>query len=299
MNIEQLRTRYPDVKFEEGQGGQVRIKVDAGADGAEGELYLLGAHVASFRPPDGEQVLWISRESVFEEGSPIRGGIPVCFPWFGVNTSGQDLPNHGLVRQRVWQPKSIRRNESGVTSILEIDSDDETVALWPYHFKLELAVVLSKRLSVDLTVHNIGGEDFTITEALHTYLSVSDIHAVSVEGLDGVEYIDKLSSSDKRSRQQGAISFAGETDRVYLDTAAACAVVDPGMNRKIVLEKRGSESTVVWNPWIEKAKRMPDYGDNEWTDMVCVETANALDNEVTVPAGGSHTIGVTVFTGSL
>ena len=261
------------------------------SDGGSAEVYLSGAHVTAFQPRDEDPVLWMSKKSAFVEGKAIRGGVPICFPWFGAHPGDATLPSHGLVRQRPWSVESVAKLANGaVEATLSISSDSDTLKVWPHEFRLVFSVVVSDMLSVTLEVHNPGPNSIAVTDALHSYFAVSDVRSVELHGLDGFQYIGKLRESEGPIIQRGPIRFVSETDRPYLSTTDSCTINDTGMNRSIVIHKRGSLSTVVWNPWIYKAKRMPDFGDEEWMGMLCVETANVLRNEISIPAGASHSM---------
>ena len=295
ISAESLNERYGDdtVHFSRGKGDLTRMTITA--EGGSCELYLHGAHVTSFIPQGAEPVLWMSEKSAFEAGKPIRGGIPVCFPWFGRHPENPTLPSHGFVRLSEWHVDSVGKSGNGERTVtLGTRSGVSTQSIWPGAFAATITVTVSEKLTVELTVKNPGVTPITITEALHNYFAVSDIRFVTIDGLDGAGYLDTLLENQEPQIQRGSIQFTAETDRPYLDTQAPCTIDDPGMNRRITVEKTGSETTVVWNPWIAKARRMEDFGDGEWTGMVCLETANALKNAVTIPAGATHSMSTTI-----
>ena len=282
-----LNQRHPEAAFSSGKGGLRRMEL-RGEHGSA-EIYLHGAHLTAFRPGGADPVLWMSEKSEFEVGKPIRGGVPICFPWFGRHPSDPSQPAHGFVRLREWQVESVSRLPDGsVRASLRFESDTETLQIWPHSFSLLFTVTVSRSLTMQLEARNTGTQAFTMSEALHTYYAVSDIRTVDLYGLEDAEYLDKVLESDSPRTQRGPIRFTAETDRPYLDTAAPCVIEDAGLNRSVRIEKRGSYTTVVWNPWVSKARRMEDFGDDEWKQMLCVETANALRNAITVPAGASH-----------
>lgn len=259
------------------------------------EIYPHGGHVTHWQPAGQEPVLFLSGSSWFEPGKPIRGGIPLCWPWFGPSDELPDAPAHGLARLSEWTVQAVRPGcDSGVSVSLSLEPDERARALWPHPFRLELTVTVGPALSVELTTRNTGSRPMTITEALHTYLAVGDARRATVTGLGGVEYLDKMDGGARKRQSDESIDFTAETDRVYLDTTGPCTLDDPAGGRRIRVEKSGSRSTVVWNPWIDKAGRMPDFGDDEWLRMVCIETANAHDNAVTIEPGQSHAIATTV-----
>lgn len=253
---------------------------------ARAEICLLGAHVLSFQPHGEEPVLWLSGESNFAVGKPIRGGIPVCWPWFAAHPTDSSKPSHGFVRTALWSVAATRSLEDGATQVeLGIDSNDETLALWPYRFELRLTVTVGTTLTVELISRNPGEAAFRYTGALHSYFTVSDAAGIAIHGLADGDFLDKTEGFARKT-QRGPIQISGPTDRVYLDTDAECVIDDPGLGRRIHIGKSNSHTTVVWNPWSSGAIRLPDFGDDEYRGMVCVETARAAEDVATVPAGG-------------
>jgi len=283
------------VGFIEGNGGLTKIILNSPSSSAE--VYLLGAHVTHYQPPGGEPVLWMSEKSWFEVGKPIRGGVPVCFPWFSSPGPRPDSPHHGFARLVAWEVEATRRHDDGRVAVtLATAADDGTRQLWPFDFRARHTVTVGAELTMALEAQNGGGEPITITEALHSYFAVSDVRNVSIRGLGGAEYVDELTEGRTRQADE-KITFAAETDRSYLDTEATCVLDDPGLGRRITVAKAGSASTVVWNPWAAKAARMEDFGDDEWPEMVCIETANVHGNAVTIPPGGSHVLEARISAG--
>ncbi len=289
MTINELNERFgvdEAVRFDVGAGGLAKAVLSAGE--ASAEVYLHGGHVAEYRPdPQARPVLWLSGSGEFAPGRPIRGGVPICWPWFGPHPSDEDLPMHGFARLASWTVRSAGLEQGRATLTLGLAADEATRAIWPREFDVELAVRLGSELSMELTTRNPGPEPMEITEALHTYLAVSDVRRVSIAGLEGVTYADKVEGLARR-RQDGPVTFDGEVDRVYLGTRGACVLDDPGLARRVEVSKEGSSSTVVWNPHVRKSMEMEDFGDDEWRGMLCIETANALDDAVRIPPGGSH-----------
>ena len=273
----------------EGQGGLPQILI--ANEHAQAAMYLHGAHVTHFQPRGQKPVLWMSARSWFGADKPIRGGGPICWPWFGPHARKPGLPAHGFARLSDWRLRALTNEPDGGTSVtLALESSDRTKALWPHDFNLEYTVRVAARLELSLRVKNTGTAAFTFEEALHTYLAVSDIRKVAVHGLSGVACLDKVRGMQRFTQGAEPLTFSGETDRVYLDTEAACEVDDPGLERLIRIEKSGSRTTVVWNPWVKKAQAMPDFGDDEWPGMLCIETANAAANAVTLAPGAAHEI---------
>lgn len=263
---------------------------------ASATLCLQGGHVLSWQPTStntaSAPVVWLSKLANLAPGKAIRGGIPVCWPWFGAHDSQASFPAHGFARTQPWQVTGTRSLEDGSTEIgLTLLQTDATQALWPHPSQLDMLLNVGNTLKIALTTRNLGDADFIIREALHTYFQISDIAAVRVVGMEGCGYMDKAGGGG-RSQQVGVISFSGEVDRVYVNTETTCVIEDPGLSRRIRVAKLGSQSTVVWNPWQDRADKMGEFGLNGWRDFVCVENGNALENAVTVKAGGSHTLAV-------
>jgi D-hexose-6-phosphate mutarotase len=316
---------YPEgARVEKGAGGLDRLVLEA-SDGAA-HVYLHGGHVTHFQPRGERPVLWTSAHSRFEAGKPIRGGVPVCFPWFGPKAGSPEAPLHGFARILPWAVSSVARERDGaLRAVLELTAEAAARGGFPHELALSLAVVVSRTLRLELSVRNVNGAPASFEEALHSYFAVADVRAIRISGLEGVRYIDKTAgaASSERSgiHSRGAqggpggsgaapsqniappagepIAIDGETDRVYLATTGTVTIEDPGWRRKIVVSKSGSATTVVWNPWIAKAKAMPDFGDDEWPLMVCVETANAGASAVTLLPGAVHVMTATIETRAL
>jgi glucose-6-phosphate 1-epimerase len=284
----QSRLAIPDVvRFEHGPGGLVRIAVNSPL--AQAAVYLHGAHVAHYRPAGQRPVLFMSAKSLFDPAKPIRGGIPICFPWFGARGGDPAAPLHGFCRLRRWNVESVSpRPDGAVSLVLALHDTDDTRTIWPFAFALRYSITIGGSLDLALEVHNSSSQPITFEEALHTYLAVADAREVSVSGLAGAAFIDRADGMKRKQQDPQPIRIAAETDRLYLNTQSTCVIDDPKGGRRIVIEKSGSDSTVVWNPWIAKAKAMPDFGDEEWPNMLCVETANAAENAVTLSANRRH-----------
>jgi glucose-6-phosphate 1-epimerase len=261
---------------------------------ATATIALHGAHVMAFQPHGHQPVLWVSAKSAFRPGKAIRGGIPVCWPWFADHPTDRTKPAHGLVRAAPWSLVGTEVVEEDATRVrFRLADDDATRALWSHRFELELAVTVGGSLDVALAIRNAGDAPFTSGGALHSYLTVADVTQVAVHGLDGCTYVDKVNRL-AREVQRGPVRIDAETDRVYVDTTGECVIDDPGLRRRITVAKAGSRSTVVWNPWRAKAASMADFGDDEYPGMVCVEAANAGDDVVSIPAGGRHLLRTTI-----
>jgi glucose-6-phosphate 1-epimerase len=297
--LESLNSKFSiknSVRFDAGEGGMSRAVLTAGDSFAH--VYLQGAHVALFQPAEAEPVLFLSKLSVFRDGKTIRGGVPIIFPWFGNHKTNSSLPAHGFVRTRFWSVSDSGVLTDGRVKLVMEQSDDEaTRALWPHAFLAKFTVVLGEKLELKLEVLNKGETAFQFEEALHSYFRVGDIRQISVTGLKDTDYIDKVDGMRLKRQADSAVTFEGETDRVYLDTETACVIADPSLNRNIFIEKSGSASTVVWNPWSEKAVLVSDLGDDEWQSMVCVETGNADRNAIMLAPEMVHALHVRIGLG--
>jgi glucose-6-phosphate 1-epimerase len=297
MTLDELNKQFAipgAVSFSAGPAGLPMVVLTG--KGGEAHVMLHGAHVIHYQPAGQSPVLWMSQKSWFAADKPIRGGVPICFPWFGQSSHIPNAPNHGVVRLRDWEFISARVLPDGrVQAVLATRSDEWTRQYWPHEFVLKFTVTVGATLTMSLNTTNIDRHLITVTEALHTYFSVLDIRQVKLHGLEGLDYLDTVGGAHRLLRQDDApITFAGETDRNYLRTDAATEIEDPGLGRRIAIAKAGSYSTVVWNPWVEKAARMPDFGDDEWPGMLCVETANIGHDAVTIEPGKSHTMEATI-----
>ena len=281
------------LRFEDGPGGLTRATI--ATDAATAEIYLQGAHVAAWQPASAAHpVLFMSAKSHFAAGKAIRGGVPLVFPWFADRTGGLPGPAHGFARTLPWEVVATEQRAEGVALTFKLLPNQTTRDLGFDHFVLIYEVVVGERLTLALEVENVGDSPLTFEEALHAHYSVSDVRQIEVIGEGDTDYLDRADNAKPRHQGAGAIRFAGETDQLHLNTQSAVTISDSEWKRRIVIEKRGSNSTVVWNPWVEKASRLTDLGDTEWPHMVCVEPANAAENAVTLQPGATHTMGITV-----
>ncbi|MEM8529397.1 MAG: D-hexose-6-phosphate mutarotase [Chloroflexota bacterium] len=261
---------------------------------AQAVISLYGGHVLSYQPHGHAPVLWSSAQSFYEIEKPIRGGVPICWPWFGPHPNDTNKPSHGFARTSVWSVLETTTVASDATYMrLGLWDTEETHTLWPHAFALEIAITVGASLEIDLCIQNTGNVDFFYSGALHSYFTVSAISNITIHGLDAATYIDQVDSK-QRKVQDGPITISSEVDNVYLGTDATCRIDDSGLQRSIQAAKSGSQSTIVWNPWSAKAQRMRDFGDQEYMEMVCVETGNAYDNTVCIPAGQDHHLGTTI-----
>jgi glucose-6-phosphate 1-epimerase len=290
LDVMELDRRFgiPDVaRVREGNGGLPRVEIISPL--AHGEMYLHGAHVTSWRPAGSEEVLFLSTKSRWEDGQAIRGGIPVCFPWFRGKADDPKAPAHGFVRTRSWQLYSIVENNAGVAVTMFIESDDQTRRWWPGKFRLVHTVTLGSELRLELACINTGKSAFRFEEALHTYNRVGDIGTARLQGLDGAHFLDNT-DSNKEKTQVGEVAIASQTDNAFINTRSAVDLVDPQMRRRIRLQKANSSTTVVWNPWQEGAGSLRDLGEGQWRQFLCVEASNIIGNVIALGPGQGHTM---------
>lgn len=277
------------VTFLDGRGEMPMVEITTAWSTAE--IYLHGAHVTNFKKHNEAPILFLSQCSRFEENSPIRGGIPVIFPWFGAR---EGMAMHGFARIKPWEIKEIVPSPDGSVSVrLRLPNYPEGGAYPP--FLAEYLVTVNESLTLELIVTNNSTDaNLEFEECLHTYFAVEDIGATTVSGLKGHSYLDKVSNFAKKKEANEEIRIASEVDRIYLDATGAVDIHDAKLKRAIRVAKKNSASTVVWNPWIAKAQQMPDFGNEEYQKMVCVESGNVNVNKLTLPPGKSHTLKVTL-----
>lgn len=276
--------------FKEGPGGLAVVRVNNPLGTAT--VALQGAHVMTWAPHKARPVIWLSKLAKFTPGKSIRGGVPVCWPWFGPHATEAKFPGHGFARTAMWEViEALVLRDGRTCLVFRIVQDDATRAQWPHACEVLNIVTVGKSLEVELVTRNTGQAPFTLGDAFHTYFEVSDIRDCRIHGLGGCAYLDKVDGG-KKKQQTGPVMIGEEVDRTYLDSVADVMIDDPGYKRRIRVAKRGSHSSVVWNPWIEKATKMGDFGPDGYLNMVCVESTNTADDVVPVPAGGEHRLWV-------
>ncbi len=246
-------------------------------EAAEAVIALNGVHVLSYIPAGERDLLWVSKETYHESGKPIRGGIPVCWPWFGK----ANMPQHGVARITEWTLKETVSETRKTILRFEPFEYENLVA--------EMTITVADSLTLELTTTNNSSAEYRLTDALHSYFPVSDIAKIAILGLDKAEYLDTL-NGQRNIQEEEEVRFTAETDRIYDSSDAECVIDDPAYTKKIHIAKEGSLSTVVWNPWAEKSKNMPDFGDAEFHGMVCVETTNAGNDFRMLKPGEKHTL---------
>lgn len=266
--------------------------IDIDNDQAHARIALQGAHVLDWTPRGAQPVIWLSEAARFAPGKSVRGGVPICWPWFGPNDLRPELPSHGFARTVPWDLREVQLLPDGATQVvLRIQHSDATRAQWPHACELELQINIGTTLRMSLNTHNTDSHAITIGQALHTYFKVGDVRRVQLHGLESCPYFDKVDGG-QRKQQQGPVIIDQEVDRIYVQTAADCVIDDPQLQRRIRIAKAGSRSTVVWNPWIDKAAKMGDLGEAGYLHMLCVESANAAVDVVSIPPAGEHRLSV-------
>jgi len=285
---------------------QLQFKVTGGLimaevtnEHAQATIALQGAQVLSWVPNGQQPVIWLSDEATFTPGKSIRGGIPVCWPWFGAHPEHQDYPAHGFVRAAEWEVIETRALDAGQTRIVfRVLQQKEHAASWPHNTELELQVTVGATLELNLITRNKGAEAITISQALHSYFAVNDISQVEIKGLENCQFIDALDDW-QRKVETNPISIDAEIDRIYQNTKPVCLLEDAGWQRRINIETTNSQSTVVWNPWIDKSARLGDMGEDGYLNMLCIETGNIADDSVSIVAGGEHCLSVCYRVGGI
>jgi len=286
--VEELDRRFGIsgvVRICKGNGGLPRIQISGSR--ADGEMYLHGAQVTSWKPAGNDEVLFLSTTSRWQEGQAIRGGIPICFPWFRAKADDPKAPAHGFVRTKNWRLDSIVEDEAGVLVSMSTESDEQTRRWWPADFRLVHRVVFGPQLALELVCTNTGNTNLRFEEALHTYNRVADVGNVRLQGLDAVHFLDNTDLNAAKV-QRGDVKIASATDNAFIDTQHDVDLIDPELHRHIRLEKANSTTTVVWNPWREAAARLTDLGNGEWTQFLCIEASNILAASVSLAPGEEH-----------
>ena len=255
------------------------------------KVALNGAHVLHYEQNGKKPLLWLSEISELKNGSAIRGGIPICWPWFGTHENNK-LPKHGFARTSLFELTNISELDKNTTQVsFRLQETIDSRKFWDYKFTLELKITVSNKLTIELKTTNTDTKEFKITQAIHSYFLISDISKVSIKSLDNKKYLDALTMKDEI--QDGKIIFDKEIDRVYQGINSTLELEDE--DRKIHIDNEGSSSCVVWNPWIEKCSRMSDMKDDAYKEFVCVESANAFDDFKIIKPNESHTLKATLY----
>lgn len=275
------------VEVASGNGGLPKMRVTA--PWASADIYLHGAQLTSWQPVNAEEVLFLSQQSNWQDGHAIRGGIPVCFPWFRSKADTPSAPAHGLVRTKEWRLESVKIDGESAVVICSTENDEATHRWWPHAFRLVHKLSIGKSLRLELNITNTGQTSFQFEEALHTYFRVRQVEKVSIRGLDQIRYLDNVDGNRKKT-QSGDLILTAKTDNAYIDVHGAADLIDPTSGRTIRTEKENSATTVIWNPWQEGAVSLGDLGNNEWREFACVEASNILGSAISLAPGQVHSM---------
>lgn len=258
------------------------------------QIYLQGAHIVEYTPHAESNILWVSSIAKYGTQQAIRGGIPICWPWFGSHPHDSSMPSHGFARNCVWSLISVTTDEDDKTLVhLKLKSNSVTRKLWPFEFELDYRICIGSQLTVSLTTHNHDQQFFSISEAIHSYFKLQDVASASVLKLSGCYYIDKLAAGIT-VQQCGDVAIDQAIDRIYLNAPDQQLIVDKLLGRTISVEKSGCADTVIWNPWRYQAQQIKDFDDQGYRQMVCVEAVNSRVNQINIAPNASHTMSQTI-----
>jgi len=278
------------LQFVEGPNGMPIVNINN--HHAKASIALQGAHVLGYQAVDQEPLIWMSEDATYAPGKSLRGGVPICWPWFGPHATDSNKPGHGHARTVSWLPTASNLLASGAHELTFTLADKaQTEAVSGFALDVKLTITVGATLKFSMTSTNLGSTEYTLGEALHTYFLVGDVSKVKVEGLDGCAYLDKVDGMSRKT-QQGPVTIASEVDRIYFSDNKQCRIVDETMQRVIHIYSKGSAATVVWNPWLESANKMGDLGKDGYLKMLCVENAIAANAVVKLAGGASHTLDV-------
>ncbi len=273
------------VEFVEGSGGLTMIQVNTPK--AKALISIHAGQVLSYQPDGSDDMLFLSNKAYYQNGKAIKGGAPICWPWFGPDPEGKG-PGHGFVRNRPWNVIDTEIIDDNTVKItLGLTNSTDTHEIWPHQFELSQEIIIGDSLNLTLSTHNIGAESFTITQGFHTYFRVGDITQTSVLGLQDCNYIDKVAGGAEKN-QIGPVTATAEVDRIYRTISNTLIIDDIALDRGIQIISQGSHSAVIWNPWEKISKEMADLEDTDYLRFICVETTNADKDAVTVIPGQTH-----------
>jgi glucose-6-phosphate 1-epimerase len=289
-DINQLNADYGianKVKFVAGKGSFPVIEIKN--EYAQAVISLYGGQVLSFQPVTQTQdLMFVSTQAFYQTGKAIKGGTPICWPWFGNDPEEKGRSSHGFVRNRLWQMREVVSTQDGATKIIMgLVDTDETRKIWDYSFDLAIAITVGSSLTIELITRNTGNKPFSITQAMHTYFRIGDINQVQVLGLEAKDYIDKVDGG-KQKTQSGIVTFSEECDRIYLNVPSELVINDAAGDRKIKITTTNSNTAIVWNPGSVVSAKMADLGDLDYQHFVCVETANAANEIIEISAGSEY-----------
>lgn len=291
MNTARLNEQFgasETLRFIESNSGMPLISVHNRS--AKALISLFGGQVLSYRAArQRADLLFVSKKAKFDGKKPIRGGIPVCWPWFGPGPDGQDRPNHGFARNSLWEVTETDVHQDSETKVtLCLARAGEYHDMWPYAFDLKLIITVGSTLTLELITRNTGTQTFSITQALHAYYRIDDIGRMRISGLEDKHYIDKL-EGDEIKTQQGPVAVSEHVDRIYTEVLKPVTIQDPAAKRSIGLDIKGGKTAIVWNPWASAAA-VADLDDDDYKHFVCVEAGNAGPDAVTIPPGATHSL---------
>lgn len=286
--------------FATGHGGLTMGTINT--DVCTASFYLHGAHVTNWQPAGHEPVLYLSTRSNYAPGKAIRGGIPIIWPWFGAKTIGDPKgspPAHGFARNRPWDIIATSISDGGAVRVTltlppQHESSDKPCLDEFNDLRAVCEMEFGETLRMALQVTNTGAEAITYEQAFHSYFAVSDISKTQVQGLKGIDYLDKVDSFKQKTQKDDVVTFNSEVDRPYLDCSGAVTIDDKASQRKIIINRDHSNSVIVWNPGLETAAKLSDLDADGWQHFVCVEAGNVAKNAVTLPPGNTHTMSMAV-----
>jgi glucose-6-phosphate 1-epimerase len=288
LRIQELNERFaiPGIaQILAGHGNLPKIHITTPT--ASADVYLQGAQLTSWNPVASEDVIFVSEHARWEAGRAIRGGIPICFPWFRGKTDNPQAPAHGFVRTKTWQLDSLVQEQNSVIVTLSTESDKDTMQWWPHDFRLRYRVTIGVELRLELIVTNTGSNPIRFEEALHTYHKVGDAEKIHITGLDKTTFLDNT-DLNREKLQHSDVVISKPMDNAYLNTQNTLELIDPVLQRRIRIEKENSLTTVVWNPGKQGAESLADLGNDEWRQMACVEASNILNFAVDLAPGKEH-----------
>jgi glucose-6-phosphate 1-epimerase len=265
-------------------GGRAALQLDG--QGGRVLVALCGAQLLSWHVGDRD-VLWTASKPEYAAGKPVRGGVPLVFPWFGDHPTDKKLPAHGFARTLEWR---VAAAEAGPRVVLATQDDEKTRALWPHAFALRFSIDLRDGLQLALSIENRGTAPFRCEEALHTYFAVGDVHTATVHGLEGVRCTETATAPETGWDPRAPLHFRAETDRVFHGTPDRLELRAPTLKHTVVLHSKNARSAIVWNPWPAKTAKLSQMAADDWTKFCCIETANVKSEALELAPGATHTM---------
>ncbi|MGL4449104.1 MAG: D-hexose-6-phosphate mutarotase [Shewanella sp.] len=251
----------------------------------QARIFLQGAQIDHFQPTGKPPLLWVSEADDYQPGNGIRGGVPVCWPWFGMSTEA-GFPQHGFARTRIWNLSSVAMRNQWVDLRFDLKISEEDKHYWPHNTEVSVLFSLGDTLSISLVNTNLGKQTVSLTQALHSYFPIEDIHQVTASGFSGAKYIEFAKGPYSQTTDE--VQFDRETDRVYTELGPVQLLHTP--QGIIEVSRENSRSAVLWNPWIEKSKRLARFNDNDYLTMLCLEAANVLEDKLELAPGETHSL---------